>query len=141
MEVPNVRKDAGYPPLVTPSSQIVGTQAVFNVIMGERYKWLPRNLKDCSAVNTVKRRCRLIRNSVSKSSATKNPIDCRPADLLKPELETLKKECAEWIEQDEDVLSYAQFGQVATKFFENRRNKKLGIDADHVDKAGKVHPV
>ena len=53
----------------------------------------------------------------------------------------MKKECAEWTEQDEDVLSYAQFGQVATKFFENRRNKELGIDADHVDKVSKVHPV
>ncbi len=69
------------------------------------------------------------------------PIDCRPADLIQPELETLTKECAEWTEQDEDVLSYAQFGQVAVKFFENRRNKQLGIDSDHVDKVNMVHPV
>ena len=104
-------------------SQIVGTQAVFNVIMGERYKWLPRNLKDCSAVNTVKRRCRLIREFRKQIIGDEEPIDCRPADLLKPELETLKKECAEWIEQDEDVLSYAQFGQVATKFLKTEETK------------------
>ncbi|MEG2429405.1 MAG: oxaloacetate decarboxylase subunit alpha, partial [Oscillospiraceae bacterium] len=69
------------------------------------------------------------------------PIDCRPADLLKPELETIKKECAEWIEQDEDVLSYAQFGQVATKFFQNRRNKKYNIDPEHSDKENAVHSI
>ena len=69
------------------------------------------------------------------------PIDCRPADLLKPELDKLRKECAEWSEQEEDVLSYAQFGQVAEKFFEKRRNKKVGIDSAHFDKENNVHPV
>ena len=141
MEVPNVRKDAGYPPLVTPSSQIVGTQAVFNVIMGERYKMVTKEFKGLLRGEYGKTPVPVDPEFRKQIIGDEEPIDCRPADLLKPELETLKKECAEWIEQDEDVLSYAQFGQVATKFFENRRNKKLGIDEDHVDKAGKVHPV
>ncbi len=141
MEVPNVRKDAGYPPLVTPSSQIVGTQAVFNVIMGERYKMVTKEFKGLLRGEYGKTPVPVDPEFRKKIIGDEEPIDCRPADLLKPELETLKKECAEWIEQDEDVLSYAQFGQVATKFFENRRNKELGIDADHVDKVSKVHPV
>ena len=141
MEVPNVRKDAGYPPLVTPSSQIVGTQAVFNVIMGERYKMVTKEFKGLLRGEYGKTPVPVDPEFRKKIIGDEEPIDCRPADLLKPELETLKKECAEWTEQDEDVLSYAQFGQVATKFFENRRNKELGIDADHVDKVSKVHPV
>lgn len=141
MEVPNVRKDAGYPPLVTPSSQIVGTQAVFNVIMGERYKMVTKEFKGLLRGEYGKTPVPVDPEFRKQIIGDEEPIDCRPADLLKPELETLKKECAEWIEQDEDVLSYAQFGQVATKFFENRRNKELGIDADHVDKVSKVHPV
>ena len=68
-------------------------------------------------------------------------ITCRPADLLKPELEQMKKECAEWIEQPEDVLSYALFGQVAVKFFEYRRAQKYKIDADLVDMENKTYPV
>ena len=69
------------------------------------------------------------------------PITCRPADLLAPELDKLRMECAEWVEQDEDVLSYAQFGQVATKFFEKRRNKKYHIDGERADFENQVHPV
>ena len=141
MEVPNVRKDAGYPPLVTPSSQIVGTQAVFNVIMGERYKMVTKEFKGLLRGEYGKTPVPVDPEFRKKIIGDEEPIDCRPADLLKPELDTLKQECAEWTEQDEDVLSYAQFGQVATKFFENRRNKELGIDADHVDKQSKVHPV
>lgn len=140
-EVPNVRKDAGYPPLVTPSSQIVGTQAVLNVIMGERYKMVTKEFKG------------LLRGEYGKTPVPVDPefrkqiigeeelIDCRPADLLKPELDTLRAECGEWAKQEEDVLSYAQFGQVAVKFFENRRNKELGIDGVHVDKVNQIHPV
>jgi len=68
-------------------------------------------------------------------------IDCRPADLLEPELQKLRGEINEFYEQPEDVLSYAQFGAVAVKFFEERRNKKYGIDGAHLDMANKVHPV
>ncbi|MDR1674259.1 MAG: oxaloacetate decarboxylase subunit alpha, partial [Oscillospiraceae bacterium] len=70
-----------------------------------------------------------------------SPIDCRPADQLKPELEQLRDECKQWIQQEEDVLSYAQFGQVAVKFFEKRRNRKYGIDTKHADMSKGIHPV
>lgn len=140
-EVPNVRKDAGFPPLVTPSSQIVGTQAVFNVINGERYKTVTKEFKGMVRGEYGKTPVPIDPVFRKKIIGDVDPIDCRPADLLKPELETIKKECAEWIEQDEDVLSYAQFGQVATKFFQNRRNKKYNIDAEHSDKANSVHSI
>ena len=140
-EVPNVRKDAGYPPLVTPSSQIVGTQAVFNIIMGERYKMVTKEFKGLLRGEYGKTPVPVDPEFRKKIIGDEEPIDCRPADLLKPELEALKQECVEWTEQEEDVLSYAQFGQVAVKFFENRRNKKLGIDGAHVDKVNKIHPL
>lgn len=69
------------------------------------------------------------------------PVTCRPADLLEPELEKLRAEIPEWIEQEEDVLSYAQFPKVALDFFKKRRDKKAGIDSRHVDMENKVHPV
>ena len=68
-------------------------------------------------------------------------ITCRPADLIEPELDKLRAECADYMQQEEDVLTYAQFGQVAVKFFENRRNKQLHIDGEHVDTQNKVHPL
>ncbi len=140
-EVPRVRKDAGYPPLVTPSSQIVGTQAVFNVIMGERYKMVTKEFKGIVKGEYGKTPVPIDPEFRKKIIGNEKPIDCRPADLLEPELDKLRKECAEWTEQEEDVLSYAQFGQVAVKFFENRRNKKFGIDGAHSDKKKMVHPV
>jgi oxaloacetate decarboxylase alpha subunit len=69
------------------------------------------------------------------------PITCRPADLLQPELEKMRGEISEWYEQEEDILTYAQFGQVALNFFEKRRNEKYGIDANHLDTENLVHPV
>lgn len=140
-EVPRVRKDAGYPPLVTPSSQIVGTQAVFNVIMGERYKTVTKEFKGLVRGEYGKTPVPIDPDFRKKIIGDAEPIDCRPADLIKPELDTLRKECAEWIEQEEDVLSYAQFGQVAVKFFEKRRAKKYNIDAEHADQASAVHPL
>lgn len=140
-EVPRVRKDAGYPPLVTPSSQIVGTQAVFNVIMGERYKNVTKEFKGIVRGEYGKTPVPIDPEFRKKIIGDEKPIECRPADRLEPELEKLKKECAEWTEQEEDVLSYAQFGQVAVKFFENRRNKKYGIDSTHSDKEKMIHPV
>ncbi len=140
-EVPRVRKDAGYPPLVTPSSQIVGTQAVFNVIMGERYKMVTKEFKGIVRGEYGKTPVPIDPEFRKKIIGNDSPIDCRPADLLEPELDKLRKECAEWTEQEEDVLSYAQFGQVAVKFFENRRNKKFGIDGEHSDREKMVHPV
>lgn len=140
-EVPRVRKDSGFPPLVTPTSQIVGTQAVFNVIMGERYKTVTKEFKGLVRGEYGKTPVAIDPEFRKKIIGDEEAIDCRPADLLKSELDTLKKEAAQWSVQDEDVLSYAQFGQVAVKFFENRKNKLYNIDPEHSDKASEVHPV
>ncbi|MBE6853884.1 MAG: oxaloacetate decarboxylase subunit alpha [Ruminococcus sp.] len=141
LEVPRVRKDAGHLPLVTPTSQIVGTQAVFNVITGERYKTVTKEFKGVVRGEYGRTPVPIDPEFRKKIIGDAEPIDCRPADLIKPELDTIRKECAEWIEQEEDVLSYAQFGQVAVKFFEKRRNKKYGVDGKHSDKEKQVHPV
>lgn len=140
-EVPRVRKDAGYPPLVTPTSQIVGTQAVLNVITGERYKMCTNEFKDLVAGKYGTTPVPISDDFAKKIIGDAERITCRPADLLKPELESLRKECAEWIEQEEDVLSYAQFPKVAVDFFKERAAKKYGVDAKHADAANAIHPV
>ncbi len=140
-EVPQVRKDSGYPPLVTPTSQIVGTQAVFNVITGERYKMCTNEFKALVAGKYGTTPMPIDPRFRKKIIGDEPAIDCRPADLLEPELEKLRAEIPEWIEQEEDVLSYAQFPKVALDFFEKRRNKKYAIDGEHVDMEKKVHPV
>ena len=140
-EVPKVRADCGYPPLVTPSSQIVGTQAVYNVIMGERYKMVTKEFKGVVRGEYGTTPMPIDPEFQKKIIGDEEPITCRPADLLEPELETLKKECAKWMEQDEDVLSYAQFPKVAVDFFEKRANKKYKVDADNADSANKIHPM
>ena len=132
-EVPRVRKDLGYPPLVTPTSQIVGTQAVLNVIMGERYKMVTKETKGICKGEYGRTPVPIDEEFRKKIIGDEKAITCRPADLLKPELDKLRKEAAEWIEQDEDVLSYALFGQVAVKFFEQRRAAKYKVDKDMVD--------
>ncbi|MBR4306128.1 MAG: oxaloacetate decarboxylase subunit alpha [Ruminiclostridium sp.] len=140
-EVPRVRADAGMPPLVTPTSQIVGTQAVFNVITGERYKTVTKEFKGLVKGNYGKTPAPIDPEFRKQILGDEEPIDCRPADLIQPELEKLKEECAKWTQQEEDVLSYAMFGQVAEKFFEKRKDKQLGIDAEHADKINKVMPI
>lgn len=140
-EVPRVRKDAGYPPLVTPSSQIVGTQAVFNVIMGERYKMVTKEFKDLIAGKYGSTPCEIDPEFQKKIVGDDEIITCRPADLLNDTIEQFKSEIAEYYEQEEDILSYAQFGQVAVKFFEKRRDKKYGLDGKHDNIETKVHPV
>lgn len=140
-EVPKVRADCGYPPLVTPSSQIVGTQAVYNVIMGERYKMVTKEFKGLVRGEYGHTPLPIDEEFRKKIIGDEKPIDCRPADLLEPELDKLKEEVKPWAEQDEDVLSYAQFGQVAVKFFEKRRNKKLGLDGELLDMDKMVHPM
>lgn len=124
-EVPRVRKDFGYPPLVTPTSQIVGTQAVMNVISGERYKMIPKESKALLRGEYGKLPAPVNEEVRKKAIGNDNVIDCRPADLLAPELE---KYAAEMKEKGigksyEDVLSYALFPQVAEKFFAVRDNK------------------
>ena len=140
-EVPRVRKDSGYPPLVTPTSQIVGTQSVFNVILGERYKMVTKEFKDMVAGKYGKTPCDIEPEFRKKICGDEEIIDCRPADLLKPELDEFRNEIAEYYEQEEDVLSYAQFGDVAIKFFQKRRDKKYGLDGKHHNIETKVHPV
>ena len=140
-EVPRVRADAGYPPLVTPSSQIVGTQAVFNVILGERYKMVTKEFKGLVRGQYGRTPAPIDPEFQKKIIGDEEPITCRPADLLQPEMDKLREECKAYATCDEDVLSYAQFPQVATKFFEKRRAKQLAIDADHLDKTNKVMPV
>jgi len=140
-EVPRVRKDLGEPPLVTPSSQIVGTQSVFNVLMGERYKMATKETKDMLRGKygaTVKPMNQEVKEKVI---GDEEPITCRPADLLKPELDHLKKEVEIWSEQEEDVLSYALFPQVATDFFKYRAAQKDGIDPELGDGENGTYPV
>lgn len=140
-EVPKVRADCGYPPLVTPSSQIVGTQAVYNVIMGERYKMVTKEFKGIVKGEYGRTPIPIDPEFQKKIIGDEEPITCRPADLIEPELDNLRKECAKWMEQEEDVLSYAQFPKVATDFFEKRANKKYKVDAGNADSANKVHPI
>ncbi|MTI67801.1 MAG: oxaloacetate decarboxylase subunit alpha [Firmicutes bacterium] len=140
-EVPKVRKDLGYPPLVTPMSQMVGTQAVFNVILEERYKMVPSEIKNyvkgLYGKPTVK-----IKEDIKKKIIGDNEIYTgRPADLLKPKLEEYEKEIKEYIEQDEDVLSYALFPQVAMKFFKYRQAEKYKIDNTLLDQEDKTYPI
>lgn len=140
-EVPRVREDSGYPPLVTPTSQIVGTQSVFNIITGERYKMVTKEFKDLVAGKYGKTPCEISPEFRKQICGDEEVIDCRPADLLKPELDSFKDQISEYYEQEEDVLSYAQFDQVAIKFFQQRRDKKYGLDGKHDDIESKVHPV
>ncbi len=140
-EVPRVREDAGYPPLVTPSSQIVGSQAVFNIIGGERYKMVTKEFKGLVRGEYGATPVPIKPEFVQKIIGDEEPITCRPADLLKPELDKMRDEMKEWYEQEEDVLTYAQFGQVAVKFFEKRRNDRYHIDGDHLHMEEQVHPV
>jgi oxaloacetate decarboxylase alpha subunit len=137
-EIPRVREEAGFPPLVTPTSQIVGTQAVFNVISGERYKTITKEFKGLVRGEYGKTPEAINSEFRKKIIGDEKPIDCRPADLIPPELDKLKSEAAKWAQQDEDVLSYAMFGQVAEKFFERRLDRQNGIDNVNKDVKNKV---
>ena len=140
-EVPNVRKDLGEPPLVTPSSQIVGTQSVLNVLMGERYKMATKETKAIlkgEYGQTVKP---FNPDVVKKCIGDEKQITCRPADLLEPELPKFEKEVAPWKQQDEDTLSYALFPQVAKDFFEYRQAQQTKIDPAKADKENAAYPV
>ena len=140
-EVPRVRADAGYPPLVTPSSQIVGTQAVFNVLYGERYKTVTKEFRGLVRGDYGQTPVAMDPEFVKKVIGDAEQITCRPADLLKPELDELRAKIPQYMEQDEDVLSYALFEQVALKFFEYRKQQKYGIDATAADAANGIHSI
>ncbi len=140
-EVPRVREDLGYPPLVTPSSQFVGTQAVFNVVSSSRYKMIPNEIKDYVKGKYGKPSVPISEEIKKTIIGDEDVITCRPADLLEPQLEAMKLEMKEFYEQEEDVLSYAVFPQVALKFFKERQAKKYGIDSNLADKTEKTYPV
>ena len=140
-EVPRVREDFGYPPLVTPTSQIVGTQAVMNILGGERYKL---SSKESKAL--MRGEYGLLPASVNEEVRRKvigdaKVITHRPADDIPPELEKYREEIRDYYQQEEDVLSYALFPQVAVKFFQYRQAKQLGVDSTMLDKAKQVMPV
>ncbi|MDD4286712.1 MAG: oxaloacetate decarboxylase subunit alpha, partial [Eubacteriales bacterium] len=140
-EIPRVRRELGEPPLVTPSSQIVGTQALFNVLTGERYKMVTKETKAVFMGDygqTVKPFDPEIQKKVIGDAI---PKTYRPADDLKPELEKLEQEMAEWKQQDEDVLSYALFPQVALDYFKYRKAQQDGIDLSLADTENGAYPV
>jgi oxaloacetate decarboxylase alpha subunit len=140
-EVPRVRADLGYPPLVTPSSQIVGTQAVLNVLAGERYKMVTKETKGVLRGEYGQLPAEPNPEVVKKVIGDEERITYRPADAIAPELETIKKEIAEYYESEEDLLTYALFPQLAIPFFKRRQAAKLGIDKTVYDKETQVHPV
>ena len=140
-EIPRVRKDFGEPPLVTPSSQIVGTQAVLNVLAGERYKMVTKESKALLSGEYGRTAKPFNLEIQKKVIGDKEPITCRPADLIAPELHKIEAEIADWKEQDEDVLSYALFPQVAMDFFKYRQAQKTGIDVTEGDALNQAYPV
>ena len=140
-EVPNVRKDLGYPPLVTPTSQIVGTQAVFNVVSGERYKMVSAETKGVLKGEYGRLPAAPNPEVVKKVLGDEKPITCRPADLIKPELAKYREKIKQYIEQDEDVLSYALFPQVALNYFKYRQANKRKVDTLVGDVANGIQPV
>ena len=142
-EVPRVRKDFGEPPLVTPSSQIVGTQATLNVLMGERYKMLTKE-SQALLLGKYGQTVKPVNPDVQKIAIEKTgeqPITCRPADLLEPELSTIEAEMSQYKQQDEDVLTYALFPQVATEFFQYREAQQTKVDAAVADTDNQAYPV
>ena len=142
-EVPRVRKDLGEPPLVTPSSQIVGTQAVFNVLMGERYKVATKETKDM-LLGKYGQTVRPFNPEVVEKvlgDEKDQAITCRPADLLEPGLAKFEEEMKQWKQQDEDVLSYALFPKVASEFFKYREAQQTGVDPAVADTKNGAYPV
>ena len=140
-EVPQVRKDLGYPPLVTPMSQMVGTQSVFNVILGEKYKMVPSEIKNYVKGLYGRPTVEISQEIKEKIIGKDEVFSGRPADLLEPQLENLRNEIKEYIEQEEDVLSYALFPQVALNYFKYRQVEKYKIDDSLLDIEEKTYPV
>ena len=121
-EVPRVREELGFPPLVTPSSQIVGTQATLNVVLGERYKVIPAEIKNYVRGYYGRPPASIDPEIQKKAIGDEVPIDCRPADLLSPGMEQARAEIGDLAQSEEDVISYALFPQVARPFLERRQN-------------------
>lgn len=140
-EVPKVREELGFPPLVTPMSQMVGTQAVFNVITEERYKMIPKEIKDYVKGLYGQSTVPINEDIKEKIIGNDEVIKGRPADLIKPQLEGFKEEMKEYLEQEEDILSYALFPQVAMNFFKKRWAKKYEIESTLYNEKEKIHPI
>ena len=140
-EVPRVRADFGYPPLVTPTSQIVGTQAVMNVLGGERYKMVTKESKGLLKGEYGRLPAPVNEEVRKKCIGDEKVITHRPADDIAPELDKYREEMKQYMEQEEDVLSYALFPQVATKFFQWRQAQKLQADPAAFDKQDGTMPV
>jgi len=140
-EIPKVREDLGYPPLVTPTSQMVGTQAVFNVVLGERYKMIPSEIKAYVKGQYGKPVVPISDEIKKKIIGDEDVITVRPADLLPPQLKKYKEEIKEYYEKEEDVLTYALFPQVALKFFSLRKAEKYKIDDNLVNNKDMTYPV
>lgn len=140
-EIPRVREDLGYPPLVTPTSQIVGTQAVLNVITGERYKMITKETKAYVRGEYGKPPAEISNEIRQLIIGDEEPITCRPADLIKPALEEYRKAIRGYMQQEEDVLSYALFPQVAENYFKLREAQKYKIDSTQVSYEYQIHPV
>ena len=143
-EIPRVRKDCGEPPLVTPSSQIVGTQAIFNVLMGERYKMATGEFKDLLRGNygqTVKPMNEEVINKVIPGEPRSTARSAEATGHTEPELASIEAEMKQWKQQDEDVLSYALFPQVATEFFKYRQAQQTSVDVAKADTANNAYPV
>ena len=123
-EVPRVRKDLGYPPLVTPSSQMVGVQATNNVLAGERYKMVSKEIKAYLRGEYGKAPGQVDENLRKQVLGDEQPVTCRFADLLEPGFEKYKAEIGDLAKTEEDVLSYAAFPQVAEAFLERRKERE-----------------
>ena len=136
-----IPQDFGEPPLVTPSSQIVGTQAVFNVLMGERYKVATDQTKDLLAGKYGKTVKPFNPEVQKKVIGDREVIECRPADLIPNELEKIESEMKQWKQQDEDVLTYALFPQVAVDFFKYRMAQQEKVDMKQADTKNGAYPV
>jgi pyruvate/oxaloacetate carboxyltransferase len=119
-EIPRVREDLGYPPLVTPTSQIVGTQAVLNALYGERYKQVTKETRGVALGQYGQTPAPISEDIVKKLAPGETPITGRPADILEPELDKAKAEAGSLVKSEEDLLSYVMFPAVAREFFEWR---------------------
>lgn len=131
-EVPKVRADLGYPPLVTPLSQMVGTQALMNIISGERYKVVPNEIKDYVRGLYGQSPAPLAEGIKEKIIGDEAVITCRPADLIEPQMIYLRDEIAQYARSEEDVLSYASFPQQARDFLGRREDSFYDVPVQEV---------
>ncbi len=129
-EVPRVRKELGYPPLVTPTSQLVGIQAVFNVVSGKRYSIVPKEIKDYVKGYYGKPPAPIDPKLRKRIIGDEEPITCRPADLLEPALTKIPQDVKQYIETDEDAITYTLFPQTALEFFKRRKTKRAEAQTD-----------